>query len=135
MTEGKSRHTVWLAHDAWAKVENHYRADNCSTKNEFIEKAIRFYAGYLDADEDSSFLPAALSRELDGKLSTLAKRVGRMLFKLAVDQNMMYHLISALTTADLDVLQKLRTKCIREVKETNGEIDLEDVYKYQKQIE
>ena len=27
MTEGKGRHTVWLAHDAWAKVENHYRAD------------------------------------------------------------------------------------------------------------
>ena len=27
----------------WDPVESHYQADNCSTRNEFIEKAIRFY--------------------------------------------------------------------------------------------
>ena len=42
MEEQKSRHTVWLSGNAWDAVEGHYRADNCTTKNEYIEKAIRF---------------------------------------------------------------------------------------------
>ena len=37
----KDRHTVWLEPAAWDMVEGHYHGDNCSTKNEYIEKAIR----------------------------------------------------------------------------------------------
>lgn len=42
MKDKKGRHTVWLEPAAWDMVEGHYRADNCSTKNKYIEKAIRF---------------------------------------------------------------------------------------------
>ena len=48
MKELKKKHSVWLSESAWANVEHHYQADNCSTKNEYIEKAVRFYSGYLD---------------------------------------------------------------------------------------
>ena len=48
MNENKNRHTVWLTDETWSKVKDHYRADNCSTQNEYIEKAIQFYSGYLD---------------------------------------------------------------------------------------
>lgn len=37
----KSRHTVWLSDVAWNAVKRHYREDNCSAHNEYIEKAIR----------------------------------------------------------------------------------------------
>ena len=46
MEEEKKRHTVWLNNRAWKKVGLHYRQDNCTTQNEFIEKAILFYCGY-----------------------------------------------------------------------------------------
>ncbi len=45
-------------------VESHYRADNCSTKNEFIEKAIRFYTGYLKK---------SLKEKVDAIVDELAK--------------------------------------------------------------
>ena len=43
MKEEKNRHTIWLTDESWAKVKDHYRTDNCSTQNEYIEKAIQFY--------------------------------------------------------------------------------------------
>ena len=135
MAEEKSRHSVWLVHDTWAMVESHYRTDNCSTKDEFIEKAIRFYTGYLDADGDGSFLPTALSRELDGKLSMLAKRVGRMLFKLAVEQGTMCQLVGYLTDVTLDQLRAAHDMCAQQVKQTSGVIDLETAYKHQRDME
>ena len=58
----KNRHTIWLTDDAWELVEERYQKDNCSTKNEYIEKAIRFYSGYLDAERADEYLPRVLAR-------------------------------------------------------------------------
>ncbi len=135
MTEEKNRHTVWLTDEAWAEVQKHYKEDNCSTLNEYIEKAIRFYSGYLDTDHAESYLPCVLAGLLDGKLSALGDRVGRLLFKLTVDDAVMANLVAVTSDIDLDTLKKLRAKCVREVKETNGMIDFEDALKYQKRID
>ena len=48
MGENRHRHTVWMDDAVWDQVESHYQKDNCSTKNEYIEKAIQFYSGYLN---------------------------------------------------------------------------------------
>ena len=29
MNKNKDRHTVWLTDEAWDKVKDHYRTDNC----------------------------------------------------------------------------------------------------------
>ena len=135
MNKNKDRHTIWLTDEAWAKVKGHYRTDNCSTQNEYIEKAIQFYSGYLDTEQADSYLPCVLSNVLEGKLSALGSRIGKLLFKLSVDDAVMAHLIAAIADVDLDTLKKMRVKCIRDVKETNGEIDLEAAYKFQKRLD
>ena len=66
MNENKNRHTVWLTDEAWNKVKDHYRTDNCSTQNEYIEKAIQFYSGFLDAEQADSYLPRVLAGVLEG---------------------------------------------------------------------
>ena len=43
----KGRHTVWLEPAAWDMVEGHYHGDNCSTKNEYIEKESRKLRPFL----------------------------------------------------------------------------------------
>ncbi len=77
MNEDKHRHTVWLTDEAWAKVQDHYKEDNCTKQNEYIEKAIRFYSGCLDTEGADDYLPRILAGVLDGKLSVLGDRVGR----------------------------------------------------------
>ena len=84
MKERKNRNTIWLTDSAWDTVETHYQKDNCSTRNEYIEKAVRFYAGYQDAEQADAYLPRVLAQVLEGKLSAFGKRVGRMLFTLSV---------------------------------------------------
>ena len=132
MNENKNRHTVWLTDETWNVVKEHYRKDNCSAQNEYIEKAIQFYSGYLDAEQADSYLPRVLAEMLEGKLSALGSRIGKLLFKLSVDDALMAHLTAASIDVDLDTLKKLKVRCIKNVQETNGEIDFEGAYKYQK---
>ena len=135
MKEVKKKHSVWLSESAWANVEHHYQADNCSTKNEYIEKAIQFYSGYLDTEHAEEYLPRILSDVLEGKLGALGNRMGHLLFKLSVDQNLMGNILAADIEIDPDQLRKARVRCVKEVKETNGEISFEDTVRYQKGAE
>ena len=129
------KHSVWLSESAWTDVESRYRRDNCSTRNEFIEKAIRFYSGYLDTESADAYLPRVLADVLEGKLGALGKRMGHLLFKLAVEENLMGNLVAAGMEVDLDTLRKTRVRCVKEVRETNGEIDMDDALAYQKGVE
>lgn len=131
----KSRHTVWLSDEAWNQISLHYREDNCTFQNEYIEKAIRFYSGYLDTQNASAYLPRILSDVLEGKLDALGNRMGRLLFKLAVEQSMTANILASDINADLDDVEKLRSRCVREVKQINGEIKFEDALKYQKGLD
>ena len=75
MGENRHRHTVWMDDAVWDQVESHYQKDNCSTKNEYIEKAIQFYSGYLNSERAGDYLPRVLADVLEGKLD-LAKSLG-----------------------------------------------------------
>ena len=135
LKKGNKKHSVWLSESAWTEVESRYRRDNCSTRNEFIEKAIRFYSGYLDAESADAYLPRVLADVLEGKLNAFGKRMGHLLFKLAVEENLMGNLVAAGMEVDLDTLRKTRVRCVKEVRETNGEIDMDDALAYQKGVE
>ncbi len=135
MKEERNRHTVWLTDEAWNEVKAHYQKDNCSTQNEYIEKAIPCYSGYLDAEHADSYLPRVLAEVLEGKLSALGSRIGKLLFKLSVEEAIMAQIVAYGFDVDLDTLKKVRVGCIKDVKETNGAIDFEDALKFQKRIE
>ena len=128
------KHSVWLSESAWTEVESRYRRDNCSTRNEFIEKAIRFYSGYLDTESADAYLPRVPADVLEGKLGALGKRMGHLLFKLAVEEALMGNLVAAGMDVALDTLRKTRVRCVKEVRETNGEIDMDDALAYQKGV-
>ena len=135
MDENRHRHTVGMDDAVWDQVESRYQRDNCSTRNEFIEKAVQFYSGYLDTESADAYLPKVLADILEGKLGALGKRIGHLLFKLSVDQNLMGNVLAAGIDIDPDELRKARVRCVKEVKETNGEISFEDAVRYQKGAE
>ena len=135
MDENRHRHTVWMDDAVWDQVESRYQRDNCSTRNEFIEKAVQFYSGYLDTESADAYLPKVLADILEGKLGAMGKRIGHLLLKLSVDQNLMGNVLAAGIDIDPDELRKARVRCVKEVKETNGEISFEDAVRYQKGAE
>ena len=135
MVIGKENFALWITPEAKKEVEAHYKHDNCKSQSEYIEKAVRFYSCYLDTKHAEEYLPRILSDVLEGKLDAFGKRMGRLLFKQAVDQDLMANLLASDINADLDTLQKLRVHCVKNVKETNGEIDFQDAFQFQKRIE
>ncbi len=135
MVRDKQKFALWLTPETKQKIEGRYRGDNCKSQSEFIEKAVKFYCGYLDTEGADEYLPRVLAGVLDGKLGALGDRVGKLLFKLSVDDAVMCNLVAAGMEVDLDTLKKVRARCVREVKETNGTISFEDAFKFQKRIE
>ena len=95
-------------------------------KNEYIEKAIWFYSGYLDTENATAYLPHILSEVLDGKLRAFGNRIGGLLFKLAVNDGTLTRLIAAGADIDQATLDKLRVLCVKEARSTHGIIALEN---------
>lgn len=111
-----------------------YRADNCKSKSEFIEKAVMFYCGYLSAQNTENYLPQLLRTVLAGTLDLFAERMGRLLFKQAVESNIANHLLAADSDLDLDTYDRLRSRSVREVRQTNGSISFKDDLIFQKSL-
>ena len=69
-------------------------------------------------EQISSCLLYTSADVLEGKLGALGERIGRLLFKLSVDQNLMGNILAAGIEIDPDQLRKARVRCVKEVKET-----------------
>ena len=134
MVKGKERATIWFTPSVKAKIEEHYRADNCRSQSEFIEKAVEFYLGYLNTQNATAFLPSVIATVLNGALDNFGQRIGAQLYKVAIEQNMCNHLLAEDTDMDARDYQLLRGRSVREVQSTNGRISFKEVLDFQKTI-
>ena len=98
---------------------------------EFMEKAIRFYVGYLSGNEAGEYLPQALVDAFRATLRDSENHISRLLFKLAVEVDILMHVLASAVEIDPAILDKLRGVCVREIKKSNGMVRLEDVVLYQ----
>ena len=99
--------------------------DNCKNRSEFTEKALRFYIGYLKANEATEFLCNVLSTTLKGILENNESRMRSLMFKWAVELNMMCHIIAAHYGADEINRRALRALAVDEVKKNVGKISID----------
>ena len=108
--------------------------DNCSSRSEFVENALRFYIGYLHTKNAGAFLPEALSAMMTGTLDYYAGRIGSLLFKQGVDLHVLSQIIAYDTDIDEGEYQRLRGKAIRDMQRTNGRISFKDALDFQKSV-
>ena len=69
--------------------------------------------------------------QLKGNLDSLENRMAKLLFKVAVEQSIMMHVVAGTNDVDEDTLNSLRGMCVQECKRINGMISFEDAVKYQ----
>lgn len=123
--ENKKRTAVWLSPGVIRRMDSWLEEDNCSTRSEFIEKALRFYMGYLATEDTSEYLSQALVDTLQGIVADNSNRLRAMIFKWCVELNMMGHTIAAHFRADPINRRELRAYAVDEVKRTNGQISFD----------
>ena len=127
MANKKIKFPLWLMPDTKATVECLYRQDGCNSQSEFIEKAILFYCGYLQSEYAGDFLPKILGETLEAILSMFGDRIGKLLLKQAVEQNVCNHILASDTDIDAATYQKMRGMSYQEVLRTNGQISFPEV--------
>ena len=127
MVKGKKKFALWLTPGGFKKMEEQYRKDGCKSRSEFIERAIDFYCGFLNTDRCGDYLPQAVSSTIDGALLTFGDRLGRILFKQAVELGMMGRLVAADSQLDNGTIDELRSRCVLDVKKTKGQLSFRDM--------
>ncbi len=130
--ETKKRIPLWLYPSTIESMDALLEKDNCKSRSEFIEKAIRFYSGYISAEDGMKFLPTAITSAMSGIVSTSENRITRVMFKLAVEMSMIMNILASTADVDENTLRRLRGKCVSDVKKSIGSVTFEDVAKFQK---
>lgn len=130
----KVKFPLYVYPETMRTVEMLYRSDNCSSKTEFIEKAIRFYCGYLlqNKSELVDYLAPQIGTIVDGIVKGTEQRLSRALFKTAVEVGVQTHMLAAMNDIDDETMVKLRAMCTDEVKRINGVINFEKAVRYQR---
>ena len=132
--DNKKRTAVWLTPGVIRRMDGWLEEDNCKTRSEFIEKALRFYMGCLATEDTSEYLSRALADTLLGTLADNENRLRTLLFKLCVEVNMMGHTVAAHFRADPVNRRELRAFAVDEVLRTNGKIRFDDALDLQRQV-
>ena len=124
MSKDENRLNFRMKPETAEQLEHWYKADHCRSRNEFVEKAVNFYADTLAA-ESSTTLPMAIQTAIDGRLRLLEDRIASILYKQTVEMDMALSILLQSVNVDESVLRRERAKSVAAVKRTNGRLRME----------
>lgn len=131
--QNKVKFPLWAYPETMTDVEIHYKNDNCKSQSEFIEKAIKFYVGYLDEEKSVDYISPMITETVKAQIKSTEQRLARLIFKVAVELGKLSHMTAAMNDVDEETLKSLHAMCVTEVRKINGIIDYEDAVEYQKE--
>ena len=131
MAEERTRIHTRITPETERKIAAAVPLSNCRTQNEFVEKALQFYCDYIASQDCFSVLPPILVAAIRATVQNSESHICRLLFKLAVEMDMMMNVLAAAMEIPEEQLRELRGRCVQEVKKTHGMISLDDAVEYQ----
>lgn len=127
----KMKTAVYFQPQTSNDIEYFYNRDNCSSKTEFIEKAVNFYIGYLKEENNVNYLSPMITETMKAIIAGTEQRLSRLLFKVAVELGKISNMTAALNDVDKETLKELHEMCLLEVRKINGIISYEDAVDFQ----
>lgn len=132
MPEEKTRIHTRITADTERKIAAAIPLANCQSQNEFVEKALQFYCDYLTAEDCTTVLPPIYLSALKATIQSTEDRISRLMFKQAVEMDMMMNVLAYGMEISDDTLRDLRGHCVQNVKKTNGAVTLDKAVEFQK---
>lgn len=111
--------------------DDNLRRAEADSRNAFVEKAIEFYAGYLNARQNPKFFDEVLTSAAQLKMEQVGRSLGTGQYKIAVELAMLCHLTASQLRLSEEQLRRLRKNCTEEVKALDSVPAFEQAYKYQ----
>lgn len=125
MGRQENRHhiSLWLENDIYKRCEsNRMRGHEILTRTEYVTKALEFYNEYLKAKESDEYINDKILGKMETMLSNLENRIGRQMFKSAVESAKIAHVLASEFDIEWEKLDDIHIQCINEVKKINGAI-------------
>lgn len=66
--DNKRNTTLWLRPSTIQRMDSWLAEDNCQSRSEFVEKALRFYMGYLGTEDNTAYISKAILTAIQGTL-------------------------------------------------------------------
>ena len=129
--EEKVRFKMRISPETDQRIKAAMLLANCQSQNEFVEQALLHYCGCLQAEDSANILAPELTAALRMTVRDSETHTCRLLFKLAVEVDILMHVLASGMEIDPATLDKLRGRCVQEVKSTNGGISFKDAVHYQ----
>ena len=128
----KKKVSLYLTDETYTEVKQSYRKGHCSSYNEFLERAIVYYLGYVNSENMTDYLSPTIMSSVKAASDENTKRITRILFKLAVEIAVMNNLFAASFDIDEEKISSLRRECETEVRKLNGDFNMDDAIRWQK---
>ena len=129
--EEKVRFQMRISPETDQRIKAAMPLANCQSQNEFVEQALLHYCGCLQAEDSANILAPELTAALRATVRDSEAHTCRLLFKLAGEVDILMHVLASGMEIDPATLDKLRGRCVQEVKTTNGGISFKDAVHYQ----
>lgn len=125
---GKIQISVQLPDSALNKLEALQALEKLSSlsRNQIIEQAIDFYFGYKTSELNQDYLCSVIGQKIEGVLNNTTDRTARLLFKEAVEINLLTRLTASQFNIDKMTYEKMRKTAVDDVKSTKGIINIYD---------
>ena len=115
---------VRMPAEMWAKCDDMTAKLGLESRNEYIRNAIEFYTEWCEMRHTQKFLTPALESVIGAKVRDSENRIARMLYKMAVQQNALTHVIATAYNWKTTELNELYEIAEDEAKGWNGTLDL-----------
>jgi hypothetical protein len=120
----KFKGTMYVKKTCYLKIDSLMSLTESSSRKDVIEKAIDFYFGFVTSQLSQDFLCGAFGSKMEGLVSSLATRISKGNFRTAVEMDLLTRMLATVVQLNKNDYEKLRVKSIRDVKSTNGSIDI-----------
>lgn len=111
--------------------DENLRKAEVSSRNAFVEKAIEYYAGYLNAEQNSRYFESAFASKAQQKVEQIGKSLGTGQCKIAVELALISHILASQAKISDEDFRRLRDKCEYDIRHLEGVQKFEEAYQFQ----
>ncbi|RNC29229.1 MAG: hypothetical protein AWM53_00878 [Candidatus Dichloromethanomonas elyunquensis] len=111
--------------------DENLRKAEVNFRNSFVEKAIEYYAGHLNAEQNARYFEGAFASKAQQKVEQIGKSLGTGQFKIAVELALISHILASQAKISGEDFRRLRDKCEYDIRRLEGVQKFEEAYKFQ----
>ena len=128
----KTRFALYIDGDILKEAERRSQEAGYKSVSRYIEEAVHARNMGNAVQTADEYMAPLLTKVMETVMKELAQRIGRLLYKIAVELCMCEHLLALDTDETQDTMKRLRARCEADLKRTEGKISFEDILRFQK---